>query len=120
MKANFSLMGGWQVMDDAKTSAEYSCLKKRGKRGSETGKLRAYVRTHKLTTWGGMREYERAAGGEHVRDDRAGGSECGLRVMCLFGSLEKPVCISCSVVSESLPIPWTIACQAPMFKKFSR
>ena len=38
----------------------------------------------------------------------------------VFGSLEKPVCISCSVVSDSLPILWTIACQAPIFKKFSR
>ena len=83
MKAKFSLMGGWQVMDNAKMSAEYSCLKKRGKKGSEIGKPCAYVRTHKLITWGSMREYEGVVGREYVRDDRAGESECGLRVMCL-------------------------------------
>ena len=30
-----------------------------------------------------MREYEGVVGGEYVWDDRARGSECGLRVMCL-------------------------------------
>lgn len=83
MKAKFSLMDGWQVVDDATMSAEYSCLKKRGKKGSEIGKPGAHVRTHKQIAWGSTREYERVAGGGYVRDDRAGGSECRLRVMCL-------------------------------------
>lgn len=62
MKAKFSLMDGWQVMDDAKMSAQHSCLKKRGKKGSEIGKPCARVKTHKQITWGSMREYERVAG----------------------------------------------------------
>lgn len=62
MKAKFSLMDGWQVMDDATVSAQYSCLKKRGKKGSEIGKPCAHVGTHKQITWGSTREYERVAG----------------------------------------------------------